>query len=199
MKHKLFSFFAGVLTTALLSTLTVSALAANGALTLTVHPIQVLVNGEVFQPKDAQGNEAMVFSHNGTTYAPLRALAKAYGLEVGYDASKRLATVSQPADTDFASQWTVKERPVSGYTDEKVFSVKYSGPLGREGFMAWWKSLDLTEIETAAEEMAAEAQEQYPGYNVTLYFTHDTYNLGTAYIIGGYPLSNFEAASVWIK
>lgn len=199
MKPKFFSFFAGVLTAALLSTLTVSALAANSALTITAYPIQVLVNGEVFQPKDAKGNEVLVFNSGGTVYAPVRALAEAYGLEVGYDASRRLVTVSQTSDTDFSSQWTVKERPVSGYTDEKVFSVKYSGPLDREGFMAWWKSLDMAEIETAAEEMAAEAQSQYSGYNVTLYFTYDTYNLGNAYIIGGYPLSNFEAANAWIK
>ena len=41
--------------------------------------------GEVLQPTDASGNPMEVFTYNGTTYAPLRALAEAYGLEVGYD------------------------------------------------------------------------------------------------------------------
>ena len=43
----------------------------------------MLVNGEVFRPVDAKGNEVQVFRVNGATYVPLRALAEAYGLEVG--------------------------------------------------------------------------------------------------------------------
>ena len=38
----------------------------------------------------------MVFVYDGTAYAPVRALAEAYGLQVGYDSEKNLATVSQP-------------------------------------------------------------------------------------------------------
>lgn len=63
---------------------------------IEVDPINVMVNGEVFQPRNAQGELVDVFAYNGTTYAPLRALAEAYGLEVGYDAEKNLATVSKP-------------------------------------------------------------------------------------------------------
>jgi len=60
---------------------------------LSVAPINIEVNGVVFQPKDANGNPVSVFVYNGTTYAPLRALAEAYGLTVGYNAEKKLATV----------------------------------------------------------------------------------------------------------
>lgn len=84
MKKQSSAFLSGMFVTALIGGLAVSALAATGAMTITVDPINVQVNGEVFAPKDVNGQDVPVFSYNGTTYAPLRALAEAYGLEVGY-------------------------------------------------------------------------------------------------------------------
>lgn len=94
MKKNILSFISGAITMLLLVSLPVTALAASGAIRIEVNPISVLVDGEVFQPKDAKGNDVMVFTYNGTTYAPLRALAEAYGLEVGYDEERHIATVS---------------------------------------------------------------------------------------------------------
>ena len=100
MKKNVLSFVSGAIATLLLVGLPVTALAVSGAITIEVSPISVLVDGEVFQPKDAKGNDVMVFTYNGTTYAPLRALAEAYGLEVGYDGERNIATVSkQPTQT----------------------------------------------------------------------------------------------------
>ena len=82
-------FLSGALAALLISSATVSAFAAGGLITLNVQPAQVMVNGEVFQPKDAQGRDALVFTYNSTTYAPVRALAEAYGLTVGYDSAKK--------------------------------------------------------------------------------------------------------------
>ena len=90
------TFLAGMLTMALVGGLGASALAASGQLTITVDPVNVQVNGATFQPKDANGGDVPVFAYNGTTYAPLRALAEAYGLEVGYDANSNMATVAEP-------------------------------------------------------------------------------------------------------
>lgn len=206
MKTKFTSFFAGMLTVVLLMTLTVSALAADGSLSLSVNPIRVMVNGEVFQPKDAQGNDVLVFTYNGTTYAPLRALAEAYGLEVGYDAVNKIATVNTPGTTpvptpaaDFASQWTVAEKPVSNYGSEKIFTAVYSGSMNINQFKSWWKSMDTADIEAWAEQMALEAQSLVPGYTVTMYFSHGSYSLGTAYAMEGCQFSNFGPADVWIK
>lgn len=99
MRKNMLSFVFGAAVMLLLICLPATALAASGALKIEVSPIKVLVNGEVFQPKDAEGNDVMVFTCNGTTYAPLRALAEAYGLEVGYDAANHIATVNaKPAD-----------------------------------------------------------------------------------------------------
>ena len=54
-------FLSGALAALLISSATVSAFAAGGLITLNVQPAQVMVNGEVFQPKDAQGRDALVF------------------------------------------------------------------------------------------------------------------------------------------
>ena len=83
MKGKIPSFLSGVIVTFLLVALPVTALAFSGAIKIEISPIQVLVDGEVFQPEDGNGNDVMVFTYNGTTYAPLRALTEAYGLGVG--------------------------------------------------------------------------------------------------------------------
>lgn len=210
MKQRFLSFAAGALTALLISSTAVTALAASGAIRIEVSPISVLVDGEVFQPKDAKGNDVMVFTYNGTTYAPLRALAEAYGLEVGYDGERNIATVSkQPAQTQtpiadtgyagFEKQWTVKEKPVTNYGDEKIFTVTYSGDLSRSEFKAWWKSYDLSTIKEYAERMMAEVQGEVPGYIVTAYFSYGQYNLGSVHAESDFTGSNFDAAGVWIK
>lgn len=209
MKSKFFSFLSGALVMLMVVALPVSALAAGGVLKIEASPINIMVNGEVFQPKDAKGNDALVFVYNGTTYAPLRALAEAYGLEVGYDGSKNLATVTDPNEitaavptaetSSFASAWTIAEKPVTNYGDEKIFTAKYNGTLNKEQFKAWWKSFTTAEIQSQAEALAAEAQRQNPGYTVTMYFSYGSWSLGTAFAFGDYEQSNFIGASVWIK
>jgi hypothetical protein len=210
MKKRFQSFAVGALAALLISSTTITALAASGAIRIEVSPISVLVDGEVFQPKDARGNDVMVFTYNGTTYAPLRALAEAYGLEVGYDGERNIATVSsrptqtQPPISDtgyagFEKQWTVKEKPVTNYGDEKIFTVTYSGDLSRSEFKAWWKSYDLSTIKEYAERMMAEVQSEVPGYVVTAYFSYGQYNLGSVHADDITTGSNFDAAGVWIK
>ena len=207
MKNRISSFLAGVTTTPLIGTLSVSALAVSGSITLNVNPIRVLVNGEEFHPKDAKGNDALVFTYNGTTYAPLRALAEAYGLQVGYDSTAKAATVTTPrtpsvnvsADDSFASQWNVEEKPVTNYGSEKIYTVTYSGSLSMSEFKAWWNGMSEAEIAANAEQMAAEMQRLVPGYSVTAYFSYGNYSLGTAYAFGEYEQSNFNLAKAWIR
>lgn len=124
MKKSIPSFLAGVATTLLIGALSVSALAITGHMTLEVDPINIQVNGEVFQPKDAAGNDVPVFVYQGTTYAPLRALAEAYGLEVGYDKEKNLAYVVDPdVANSKANAFGVSDifpaTDYSGWTDEE--------------------------------------------------------------------------------
>lgn len=75
---------------AMCALLAATSFAAGSLINIAVDPsIKILVNGEEFKPKDVNGNDVMVFTYNGTTYAPLRALAEAYGLEVGYDSERK--------------------------------------------------------------------------------------------------------------
>ena len=210
MKRKTTYFLAGVLVVVLLLAMSVTALASDGSFTITIHPIRILVNGDVFQPKDVNGQDVMVFTVNGTTYAPLRALAEAYGLEVGYDSATNTATVIKPgqapataapveSSNDFYSKWTVEEKPVTNYGDEKIFTATYNGGLNMRDFKSWWKSFSADEIASVAEEIAAEAQSMNPGYKVQMYFSYGTYMLGTAYAFGGFEQSNFTPSTVWIS
>ena len=205
MKKRLISYLAGVVTAITIVALPVSALASDGALTLAIHPVRVMVNGEVFQPKDSQGNDALVFTADGVTYAPVRALAEAYGLVVGYDAAQNLVTVSGTTvnptavvPEDFSSRWTVKKKPVTDYGDESIYTASYNGGLAMSEFKAWWKSFDLAYIQSCAEQLAAEAQGMEGG-RVTMYFDYSGYMLGSAYAFGGLEQSNFTIAGTWIK
>lgn len=63
MKNRIPTFLAGMFTMLLLGTLTISALAISGRMTIEVDPINIQVNGVVFQPKDAGGNDVPVFAY----------------------------------------------------------------------------------------------------------------------------------------
>lgn len=193
MKRTITSFFGGMLSMLLIGSLAVSGLASDGSFSITASPIHVVVNGEVFQPKTAAGNDALVFVYDGTTYAPLRALADAYGLQVGYDSTRNMATVSSTETTDFASQWTVTEKPVTNNGNEKVYTAVYNGTLSMDEFKTWWKSSDKAD----AERMAAQVQTL--GSQVTMYFSYGTYNLGTVFAFDTHTSSDFGPAGVWIK
>ena len=175
-------FLSGALAALLISSATVSAFAAGGLITLNVQPAQVMVNGEVFQPKDAQGRDALV----------------------GYDSAKNMATVDGAARTtnttgSFSSQWTVTEKPVTRYGNEHIFTAVYSGPLSMDKFKSWWKSMNAADLKAQAEQMALKAQSDLLGSEITMYFSFGSYNLGTPFAQSGCTFSNFAPASVWIK
>jgi hypothetical protein len=99
MKTNVPSFIGGMLTSAAVLLSSATVLYASTTVSIEIFPINIIVDGEAFEPKDPNGDRALVFTYNGTTYAPLRALAEAYGLEVGYDDAAKMATVSKPSET----------------------------------------------------------------------------------------------------
>ena len=122
---KLSMFLSGVVTTLLLGSICITAIAASESWTITVNPINIQVNGETFQPTNLQGNPVPVFAYNGTTYAPVRALAEAYGLEVGYDPETNMATVNDPDIVGNTIQDEAKIITLSSLTiNEKEYSQK---------------------------------------------------------------------------
>jgi len=50
-----------------------------------VTDVEILVNGNKFVPKDANGNEVPVILTNGTTYLPVRAISNLYGIDINWD------------------------------------------------------------------------------------------------------------------
>lgn len=93
MKKKLAPFIAGILCTIFLMSFATTTFASSDLTTIEVGPISIQINGKEFKPKDVNGKNVPVFIYNGTTYAPLRALAEAYGLDVWYDNNTRQACV----------------------------------------------------------------------------------------------------------
>lgn len=114
MKKHVMSFICGAIFSGLLIGLAIFALASSGKMSIEVDPINIMVDGRVFAPTDVNGSSVPVFAYNGTTYAPLRALAEAFGLNVGYDAAANMAMVTKPGtqtappvDTPRADIWEV--------------------------------------------------------------------------------------------
>lgn len=152
---KLPGFLAGMLATTLIGTLSLTALASTDRLTLTADPINIQVNGEVFQPKSADGSDALVFAYNGVTYAPLRALAEAFGLEVGYDAEANMATVNEPGsgESEETGGQSTPESYTFDYSYEEFCELWDSELAGGGGYLVfyaknpntvlnWWDSID---------------------------------------------------------
>ena len=59
-RTRLFSFLMGAVAALILCSMSLPALAASGSFTITGSPINVMVNGEVFKPKDVNGNDVLL-------------------------------------------------------------------------------------------------------------------------------------------
>lgn len=90
------SFFAGMLTMALLFSLVVSASAvyANVTKTLSYQDIKVTLNGDRLDLRDANGKAVDPFIIDGTTYLPVRAVSESLGLDVGWDHNTKTVILS---------------------------------------------------------------------------------------------------------
>lgn len=109
-------FGAGILAAVLVVGLSVTALAATRTIQVN-DDIKVTLNGANFTPKDANGKEVPLFSYNGTTYAPVRAICEAAGLKVDYDSATYTAVLTTQdqyiASTPNASNYITAEQAKS--------------------------------------------------------------------------------------
>lgn len=182
MKPRFHSFLSGFLAGALVVGVSVSALAITSGMTIDVYPINIQVNGETFQPTDVTGREVPVFAYEGTTYAPLRALAEAYGLEVGYDAEANMAIVNDP-DVNPGQPAT---------PDTTTPDVDYSGLSDEERAYQEWKAkwkVSEVPLDLFADEL------EYVGVKVkkdTLHLYRAEY-CGPEWNYSNYPLFNDQA------
>lgn len=160
---------------------TAQALTARAS--LSVSPINIEVNGTVFQPKDANGNAVSVFVYNGTTYAPLRALAEAYGLTVGYDSGKRLATVDFVAPNSLSF-----ESVLSDINADKKALLENKGAFS--GFSGWLKSDKNILSQAEIDSLTTFSDSKTVSYaqaaaDIALYFKTLKYAYGAYYYFGG--------------
>jgi hypothetical protein len=85
--HGARNFIRGFLTCAIVFSLITGAAAASRTIqaTLLYRDIKIEIDGGEIMPRDAAGNIVEPFIIDGTTYLPVRAVAEALGMEVGWD------------------------------------------------------------------------------------------------------------------
>lgn len=170
MKKHFLSFICGAVLTALIFALSISTLAASGRMSIEVDPVNIMVDGSVFSPTDANGNAVPVFAYNGTTYAPLRALAEAFGLNVGYDAAANMAVVTKPG----AEAPTVT--PTTDTTQANIWETRTYVDKFNESTSAWYiiprRDIDGTFSNSAATNSELKASvvcDVYDDISIFLY------------------------------
>lgn len=101
MKRSWTGFLCGVMATILLVGLVGTAAATVGRATVNAdyNNIKVTMNGTAVNLVDANGNAVEPFAINGTTYLPVRAVADALGLDVGWDGATSTVKLTSKAAT----------------------------------------------------------------------------------------------------
>ena len=100
----------GLLLTLLVAALGITATAATAKRTIEVEDgIGLSINGVTFIPRDVNGREVPVFLYNGTTYAPVRAVSEAAGMQVAYDSATDTVKLT-------TTDWTLAQKTGSSST-----------------------------------------------------------------------------------
>lgn len=103
-KKAIRSYILGVLTTLLLFSLAIPALAATGW-TITVTPnVNIYIDDVKLDPTDVNGKSVEAFIYNGTTYLPVRAVSEALGKPVQWDGKTRSVYVGRHS-SDKPAAW----------------------------------------------------------------------------------------------
>lgn len=146
-------FVAGLLTAALALGVGAAALAVTRSISVD-DGIRVTVNGVPFTPRDVNGGEVELFAYNGTTYAPIRAFAKAAGLSVDYDAETNTARIETP---DYAARTDPQAADYIG--EEKALAlaladagVKAEDALVLKSALDWDDGKAVYEVEFCAAD-----------------------------------------------
>ena len=79
--------------------LAISAVASTGTVNkdITYRNIQITLDGKALAPKDVNGAPTEPFIMDGSTYLPVRAVAEALGVDVGWDDGASTVTLSSAA------------------------------------------------------------------------------------------------------
>lgn len=86
---------------------------------ITYRDIKITLNGTEFVPTDVEGKSTEPFIMNGSTYAPVRAVATAVGLNVEWDSGSNTVVLesSDHKDAEIAKLKSQQIVSVTPYTD----------------------------------------------------------------------------------
>ena len=88
-------FFKGIIFTLIIFSLITTVYAANKTVSIN-DGIKIKINGGEFTPKDANDKAVDVFTYNGTTYVPLRAVSQAFGKNINWDNTSKTVLITNP-------------------------------------------------------------------------------------------------------
>lgn len=83
-----------------LSSAALAASVTKKQLTAEYSGIQITLDGQKIEPKDANGTIVEPFIVDGTTYLPVRALSNAFGLDVDWDQATQTVVLTTPEETN---------------------------------------------------------------------------------------------------
>lgn len=109
MKEKLKGLILGLIIGALLVP-TVFATVGTITKEVSYNDIKINLNGNIIEPKDANGNEVEPFIIEGTTYLPVRAVGDALGLNVEWDGANKTVMLTDSSKTSSETGTVVYER-----------------------------------------------------------------------------------------
>lgn len=139
------TFLAGVLVTLLVVAMIPPALAAAGK-TITVYPgINIYIDDQKLEPKDANGKPVEVFTYNGTTYLPVRAIAEALGKNVQWDGKTQSVYLGQHGAASTPTVWLTQMDHFAG-TEYVRTADKDQDNTGATHYNCFTKGFDRTYV-----------------------------------------------------
>ena len=114
------TFLAGVLVTLLVVAMIPPALAAAGK-TVTIWPgINVYIDDQKLDAKDVNGKPVEIFTYNGTTYLPVRAIAEALGKNVQWDGKTQSVYIGQHGASSTPTVWLTQMDHFAGSSSVSI-------------------------------------------------------------------------------
>lgn len=137
MKERLKGMIVGLLIGTAIAGGTVWAATGMKTIDVMYDNIKIYMDGELVEPKDANGQTVEPFIYNGTTYLPVRAVGNAIGKEVNWDGVEKVVYLgAKPGNVenwlDVCGPYLYKKGEEFRLTENKYFTM--SGKKYTNGF-----------------------------------------------------------------
>lgn len=138
MKERLKGMIVGLLVGTTIAGGTVWAATGMKTIDVMYDNIKIYMDGELVEPKDANGQTVEPFIYNGTTYLPVRAVGNAIGKEVNWDGVEKVVYLgAKPGNVenwlDVCGPYQYKDGEEYRLTENKYFTM--SGNKYTNGFV----------------------------------------------------------------